>query len=81
LLGKIAYHYGRASGPATSPVKSLADTLVGNPALASRSKVASACGSRSRSVPRLPRADHLVRHRLGWPRKQGAQRPERTGSL
>jgi hypothetical protein len=25
----------------------------------------------------LPRADHLVRHRLGWPCKQDAKRPER----
>jgi hypothetical protein len=44
---------------------------------ASQSRVAFGYSSRSRSVPALPRADHLVRHHLGWPRKQGAKRPER----
>jgi len=32
-------------------VKSLADTLVGSPVLASRSRVAFGCSSRSQSVP------------------------------
>ena len=68
-------HYARSSGGPTASVKS--PILVDNPTPASRSRVAFGHSSRPRSKPALPRADHLVRHRLGWPHKQGAKRPER----